>query len=215
MADPIILPRMRAFVAVAIPKPFRDALATEAAALTRVSRHIRTVAPENLHLTLAFLGDVPAQNADSVRSGMQAAVRGRHPFSIGFSGGGTFPANREPRVAWAGISGETEALRDLQAAVLEAVRGIGLRVDRRPFSPHVTLARIGRMAAPPARQMVSRGFQALELDRLGLFTVSHISLMESDLTPAGAVHHEAFSVEFAPNEDPAPPPRPRRRFGLF
>ena len=209
---------MRAFVAVTIPKPFRDALAAEAASLARVSHHVRTVAPENLHLTLAFLGDVPAQSTDSVRSGMQAAVRGRHPFSIGFSGGGTFPANREPRIAWAGISGETEALRDLQAAVLEAVRGLGLRVDPRPFSPHVTLARIGRMAAPSARRVISRGFEAMEFDRLGLFTVSHISLMESDLTPAGAVHHEAFSVDFAPEEESLPPrprPRPRRRFGLF
>ena len=205
---------MRAFVAVTIPKPYRDALAAEATSLGRVSRHIRTVTPENLHLTLAFLGDVPAQSTDSVQSGMQAAARGRHPFSIGFSGGGTFPANREPRVAWAGISGETEALRDLQAAVLEAVRGLGLRVDRRPFSPHVTLARIGRMTAPSARRAISRGFQALELDRLGLFTVSHISLIESDFTPSGALHHEAFSVDFAPDEVPEAPP-PRRRFGLF
>jgi len=172
------------------------------------------VAPENLHLTLAFLGDVPAQSTDSVRSGMQAAASGRHPFSIGFGGGGTFPANREPRVAWAGIRGETEALRDLQAAVLQAVRGLGLRVDRRPFSPHVTLARIGRMTAPTARRSISRGFQAMELDRLGLFTVSHISLMESDLTPAGAIHHEVFSVEFAPDEVATESP-PRRRFGLF
>ncbi len=205
---------MRAFVAVTIPKPFREALAAEAASLARVSRHIRTVTPENLHLTLAFLGDVPTQSTDSVRSGMRAAVRGRHPFSIGFSGGGTFPANREPRVGWAGISGETTALRDLQAAVLEAVRGLGLRVDRRPFSPHVTLARIGRMTAPSARLAVSRGFQALELDRLGLFTVSHISLIESDLSQAGALHQEAFSVEFAPEEVVEAPP-PRRRFGLF
>jgi len=205
---------MRAFVAVTIPKPFRDALAGEAASLARVSRHIRTVAPENLHLTLAFLGNIPAQSTDSVRSGMQAAVRGRHPFSIGFSGGGTFPEAREPRVAWAGISGETEALRDLQAAVLEAVRGLGLRVDRRPFSPHVTLARIGRMAAPTARRSIGRGFEAMELDRLGLFTVSHISLMESDLTPTGAIHHEAFSVEFAPDEVSVEAPT-KRRFGLF
>ena len=54
----------------------------------------------------------------------------------------------------------------------------------------------------------------MEFDRLGLFTVSHISLMESDLTPSGAIHHEAFSVEFAPDEVSAEGP-PRRRFGFF
>ena len=70
------------------------------------------------------------------------------------------------------------------------------------------------MTAPSARRAISRGFQALELDRLGLFTVSHISLIESDLTPSGALHHEAFSVDFAPDEFPEAPP-PRRRFGLF
>ena len=54
----------------------------------------------------------------------------------------------------------------------------------------------------------------MELDRLGLFTVSHISLMESDLTPTGAIHHEAFSVDFAPDEVSVEAPT-KRRFGLF
>ncbi len=200
---------MRAFVAITIPPAIRAALADEAAGLAAHTRHVRTATPDNLHLTLAFLGQVPAQRIDSLRSAMQAAAAGRRPFSIGFDSGGAFPTRGEPRVAWAGVDGELGALRDVQAAVTEAMRGIGLRVDQRPFSPHVTLARIGRQATPWARTAIVRSLETMELDRQGRFTVKGISLIESDLTSDGAVHREVFTVDFTPAEPP------QRRFGFF
>ena len=75
---------MRAFVAIAVPHVFRTALATEAAALGRHSRHVRTVEPENMHLTLAFLANLPHQGEESVRSGMEGVASGRRSFSLGF-----------------------------------------------------------------------------------------------------------------------------------
>ena len=202
---------MRAFVAIAVPHGFRTALATEAAALGHHSRHVRTVDPENMHLTLAFLANLPDQGAESVRSGMEGVAIGRRSFSLGFEGGGAFPNAREPRVGWAGLSGELEALSDLQNSVIEATRDIGIRVDHRPFSPHITLLRIGRQTSPSARTAIGRACAALDLRRLGRFTVSGISLMESTLTDQGAIHNEVFEVGFSEIDNT---PR-RRRFGLF
>ena len=202
---------MRAFVAITVPSAFRTVLAAEAIALSRHSRHTRTVVPENMHLTLAFLANFPDQGTESVRSGMEVAASGRHSFSLGFDGGGTFPNNREPRVGWAGLSGELQSLNDLQTAVTEAMRDIGMRVDRRPFSPHITLLRIGRQTSPSARTAIGRACTALDLSRLGRFTVSGISLMESSLTDQGAIHNELFEVEFSASDR-----TPRtRRFGIF
>ena len=202
---------MRAFVAIRVPLTFREVLAGEASSLIRFSRHARPVAAGNLHLTLAFLGNVASQSTDSVRSAMEAAATGFRPLSLGFGSGGTFPVYGVPRVAWAGVTGDLESLREVQGAVLEAMRGIGVRVDQRPFSPHVTLARIGRQATPSERIALKRGLESFDLSHLGHFVTRGISFIESDLTVDGSSHQELFEVEFREGR----PEKKRRRFGLF
>lgn len=202
---------MGAFVAIRIPLDFREALAGEAASLVRFSRHTRPVAAGNLHLTLAFLGNVASQNTDSVRSAMEAAALGFQSLSLGFGAGGTFPTYGVPRVAWAGVTGDLEPLREVQRAISKAMRGIGVRIDQRPFSPHVTLARIGRQATPSERIALKHGLEALDLRHLGHFVTHGISFIESDLTVEGASRQELFEVEFREGR----PERTRRRFGWF
>ncbi len=204
---------MRAFIAINIPAPYREALAQRAAELEQNARDLRWVNQQNMHLTLAFLGEVPAQNVDSIRSGMDVAAHGHSAFSLGFGGGGTFPRRGEPRVAWVGFTGDLDAARDLQADVSKAMRGLGLRVDQRPFSPHVTVARINRQATPSARIAIARRFEQLSLDDLGQFTVPAISLMESDLTDDGAIYRDIIQVELG-GSGTRPPPA-GRRFGFF
>ncbi|MBM4438664.1 MAG: RNA 2',3'-cyclic phosphodiesterase [Actinobacteria bacterium] len=203
---------MRAFVAVTIPATFREALAAQAETVGRQTRDVRWIAPGNVHLTLAFLGEVPAQNADSIRSGMAAAARQQPAFSVGFGSGGTFPRGGEPRIGWVSLTGDLEALRALQAAITREMRQLGIRVDDRPFSPHVTLARIGRQATPSARIALARRFEQIQLDHLGVFTIASIALMESDLTRAGAVYREVLSVDLGGVRSDA---GPARRFRLF
>ncbi len=203
---------MRAFIAVTIPAELRAALAAEGAALARQARDIRPVPADSLHLTLAFLGETPAHMVDSLRSGMEAAAGRHRPFAIGFGGGGTFPRRGEARVAWAGITGQLDVIEALQASVTREMRELGLRVDNRPFSAHVTLARVNRRATPSARIAISRRAEGLELDRLGQFAVTAITLVESDLTPAGAVYRELLQVELGISVQTE---GPGRRFGLF
>ncbi len=186
---------MRAFIAILIPPKFRQALAEQATGLGHHAREARVVPPDNLHLTLAFLGEVPPHTVDSVRSGMDAAAVGHQPFNIGFGGGGTFPRRGEPRIAWIGVDGDLDAAQNLQVSIAREMRQVNIRVDDRPFSPHVTLARITRQATPSARIAIARRVEEFDLGALGQFTVSAISLMESDVMPDGAVYRHVLDVE--------------------
>ncbi len=204
---------MRAFVAISYPAALRAQLAERARDLVGNVRDVRCMSADSLHLTLAFLGEVPTHATDSIYSAMEAAARGRAPFTIEFGGGGTFPTGGEPRIAWVGVDGDLEAVQDLQAAVTQEMRGIGLRLGSRPFSPHVTLARIGRQATPSARIGVARRFEEVRLGALGTHVVDAITLVESELSPAGAVYREVLAVELDPR---APPTAPSEgRFRLF
>ena len=204
---------MRAFIAITIPLEFREALAAQADRLGHRLRDLRWVPPGNLHLTLAFLGEIPSHSVDSIKSGLDAVVQGCHPFNLGFGSGGTFPPRGEPRVAWVRITGDLDEAKALQAAIAREMRELGLRVDARPFSPHVTLARIRRQATPSARIAIAHHFEGLDLEHLGIFTVPAIALMESDLTPDGAVYREVLEVELGGAGDSSEPRD--RRFRLF
>jgi 2'-5' RNA ligase len=204
---------MRAFIAISYPAELRAELVERALEVVGNARDVRCMAMDSLHLTLAFLGEVPAHASDSIRSGMEAAVRGKMPFTVSFGSGGTFPVGGEPRVAWVGLDGDLEALQNLQSAVTREMQGIGLRLGARPFSPHVTLARIGRQAPPSARNGVARRFESLSLAVLGTHLVNSISLVESELSSAGAVYREVLRVDL--DSAAKPPASNEGRFRLF
>jgi len=204
---------MRAFIAILYPADLRAELAQKASGLVATERDVRCMPAESLHLTLAFLGNVSSQSTDSIRSGMQAAASGRRPFVLDLGLGGTFPTGGEPRIAWTSVAGQLGDVEDLQMAITREMIGIGLRMDARPFSPHVTLARIGRQVTPTARSALARRFEQTDFGALGSHSVTSISLVESDLAPTGTVYREVLAVELDPTAQPAPP-KPRR-LGLF
>lgn len=170
----------RAFVAIPMPEDAAARLAGLARGLT-VGRR---VPEENLHLTLAFLGEVTDEGLEELHetlSGLRAA-----PVDLRFAGLGTFGDDR-PRALWAAVVAEP-ALATLQKDVERAVRRAGLAPEARRFVPHVTLARLkGRRedAAPLARFLEGRGGASVPPVRAVAF-----SLMSSRLRPDGAVYEE-------------------------
>lgn len=130
---------MRAFVAIDLPpRTIRT--------LTHAQSHLRTgriVPEENLHLTLAFLGDV----GDEALEDLHGALEGLRPggIEIGITGIDLFGDRTAPRLVCALVD-DSPALRDLQKQVAQAARAAGIPLERRRFRPHVTLARFGRTA---------------------------------------------------------------------
>lgn len=143
--------RIRAFVALNLPIATTNTLvgvqrelAEQAAA--KDSR-ISWVPAPNIHVTLKFLGEIPAESAFVVRDLLQEKLIGRQSWSMGVRGVGVFPAEQQPRVVWAGLAdnGETAAL----AADIDGwLDGIGFPREKRPFHAHATLGRIRESNEP-------------------------------------------------------------------
>ena len=177
---------MRLFVAVEFPDPVRASLAELAAELAaelvaeltapRPSRppQLRLAAPERMHLTLAFLGEVAEPRLPGLQERL-ARSAGRHaPMQLRLAGGGRFDGS----VLWVGVDGDVKRLRQLAGSVAGAARHSGIAVEDRPYRPHVTLAR----ARPPAdlRPLAAR----LEGYRGPGWTASEIVLVRSRTGPS-------------------------------
>jgi RNA 2',3'-cyclic 3'-phosphodiesterase len=126
---------MRLFVALDLPWELKERLAMLAGGLPGA----RWVPPENHHLTLRFIGEVPGHRADEIDHAL-AVLRGRG-FALTLTGLGTFAKSGRPTALWVGVE-RNAALDHLQAKVETALQRIGLEPERRRFAPHVTLARI-------------------------------------------------------------------------
>lgn len=126
----------RLFVAIDLPKPVCWRLGH---LLVQPPRGVRPVSPGQMHLTLHFLGDVD----DATRARLIDALAGvpLEPFTIAIRGTGVFPPRGRPTVLWAGVA-ESAPLAALHAAIGAMLESCGLEIERRPYVPHVTLARL-------------------------------------------------------------------------
>lgn len=147
---------------------------------------IRWVDPENIHLTLKFLGNVPADRTQEIAAALKEACAGLSPFVIGVSGLGCFPSTTNPQVVWVGVQEETGRLKRLQEEVEERLAGLGFKPERRPFRPHLTLGRVKKQAHVGARRIIGGIVSATSVGDLGQMEVGEISLMKSTLLPSGA-----------------------------
>ncbi len=140
---------------------------------------LRWVPPENLHLTLCFLGDVDAERIPDLEAAL-GAVPLAGPIELRLNGLGAFPGNQRPRVLWAGIAGDIARMASFQVQIQEAALPFAQRPDPKPFSPHLTLARIkegdGRLG-----RAVRRLVQAEAETEFGAWPATEIQLMKSVL----------------------------------
>ncbi len=169
---------MRLFVALDLPWALRERLADLGTGLPGV----RWVPPENFHITLRFLGELAPYRAEEIDHAL-AALRGR-AFPLELSGVGTLEKAGRVTALWAGVA-RNPALEHLRAKVETAVQRAGLPPERRRFSPHVTLARLGEQAAPPR---LASWVQAHNLFRAAPVTVGHFTLFSSLLGADQAVY---------------------------
>ena len=181
---------VRTFLAVDLDDATRDRLAALLHGLEPHRTALKLVKPEALHITVKFLGPVLAARLASIESAARNAAKASTPFSLGLSGLGTFPGGRQsPRVVWVGLARDAgyDAFGELYERTEVALEPLDFARERRPFSPHLTLAR--------ARDGVTReqGMQVAEaVERLSQtsalgppFQVQTLTLFRSDLSPAG------------------------------
>ena len=177
---------MRLFIAIDLPEDLRAALAGEQdrfRALSAGTRDIRWTVPESLHLTLKFLGEVSPDRVPAVTAVLES-IGPFTAFEIEVRGFGFFPDARRPSVFWAGLNAPAN-LDYLARKVDQALAALGFPREKRPFTPHLTLA---RFRAPRADPALVRQANGLEHSTVGRFAVSEYFLYESRLLPGGAKH---------------------------
>jgi 2'-5' RNA ligase len=168
----------RLFVSIELPESIRSTLA----ALDPHLRGVRWLEPAQMHLTLAFLGNEPAQIQETLSEKLQAISW--KPFFLPLLGLGTFPGKGWPKIIWIGVGSGHPHLFQLHKRVQEAILAIGLEPELRSFHPHVTLARCREVSPQTIRPFLK---SHADFDA-GMVHVESFCLNSSQLTPAGAVY---------------------------
>jgi 2'-5' RNA ligase len=172
---------VRLFVAVPLPPE----LAERAAALLPAALPaLKRVRPEQMHVTLAFLGWTPDDRLDEVSGAARTAVAGHRAFDLAFAGAGRFPATGRPRVVWLGIGEGKEPLAALAGSVVTELRRCELAFDDRPFAAHLTIARVRVDASGPEARTVAAAIGSIAVPDLRT-RVDRIAVVESVLSPKG------------------------------
>jgi len=188
---------LRLFVAVDLPGQVREELGRAQGELRRHDlSDLRWVRPQGIHLTLKFLGETPAGRVAAITKALAGAIGGRRRFHLALGALGTFGGRRRPRVLWLDITGDIERVRELQAAVEEALVEVGFPPEERDFSPHLTLARVPQPGRPGTAERIAQALESVAPPR-SEFDVREVVLMRSTLQPGGAVYERlaAFPLE--------------------
>ena len=181
--------QIRSFIAIELPDEAKEGLARLRNELQR-NEHgfVKWVDPGGIHVTLKFLGNIPAGQVAEITGAIGEATQGISPFHLEISGLGAFPSVRQPRVLWVGVGGETDKLSRLQQNVDSALASLGFAREERPFAPHLTLARVREGTSGPERRSFSELLGSATFENKYPVEVEAVKLMRSELTRAGAIY---------------------------
>ncbi len=190
---------VRAFIAIELPRVTLDALADTQ---TRLGHHVppdsvRWVKPDNIHLTLKFLGQVPTAQTDAILTALKHAVAGLRVFPFEVMQAGCFPNARRPRVIWIGVDEPTGALVTLQRTVEATVAPLGYPSEPHAFRPHLTLGRTARDVKPADLRKLGEVVTAAKVGLLGHVHADEVVLFQSDLAPGGSTYTALGRVPLA------------------
>ncbi|MFH0798605.1 MAG: RNA 2',3'-cyclic phosphodiesterase [Pseudomonadota bacterium] len=179
--------KLRSFLAFDINDEMRAELASIIALLSPKAKGVRWVKPELMHCTLRFFGDVEEDMlVGNLSEVIEREIRHQTPIHLTGRGVGAFPNWRYPRVLWAGLAGETEAMMSLHAKLAAAFEEFDLPKDRREFRLHLTLGRM--KSAPrdsgPLMQLVEK----LADREFGELDIRTLTLYKSVLTKEGPIY---------------------------
>lgn len=183
---------MRLFTGIALPPQVSGNLSQLIRSL-RPAANVRWSEAGNLHITTKFIGEWPEDRLDELIDLLHGATR-RPPVGISVEGIGWFPNPHSPRVLFAGVKAG-QPLAETAAATEDAAAAAGIPREKRPFRPHLTLARIRDASVPLAglRQAIA----ALDNQQWGRFTADSFSLYLSKPGPQGSIYTQLAEFPFS------------------
>jgi len=175
--------RLRTFIALDLGKALRERLVSLQNNLAKSIAGVKWVEPENLHVTLLFLGEVDERELPALCKAVEQAADSLPAFAITVGGAGCFPNPRRPHVLWAGLAAGAQEVCALHDALEPPLLELGCyRREDRKYTPHVTLGRLRSESAPSGFAAALAKFETWEA---GDTTVREVHVMSSQLTSQG------------------------------
>ncbi len=182
---------IRAFIATEIPRS--NELECLLNRLRKSGARLSVPRSEGMHVTLKFLGDIEENSLNGIIGRIEKSVSGFSPFEVRVAGTGAFPDIRNPRVFWIGLE-DGGFLGRIAASIDESLSTMGFAKESRPFTPHITIARVKASSGLERAIGILREF---EKTRFGTHVVEDIRLKKSTLTPTGSIYEDLGVISLA------------------
>ncbi len=183
---------IRTFLAIPLPKTLTGYLKTLPEPMINQKDHINWVKRENIHITLNFLGDTNPENIEAHSSQLEKIVGAYPNFEIGTLDTGIYPHANDPRVLWVGVAPYGSEFSSFKRDIDRELKVLGYTIDKRPFQPHITLARVKTISR---KSMFVHKFLSTEVREFN-FEVNEMVWLKSTLTPQGAEYEQLKSFKF-------------------
>jgi 2'-5' RNA ligase len=186
---------LRSFIAVEIPTKTQDAIEISLNPLKKALPFpfIRWVLSQNIHLTLKFMGAVLPVSLERLAGAIRSEVSRCESFSMTIAGLGAFPNPRKARVIWVGLE-TPSAMRILVGALETMVSRLGYPTEERPFSPHLTVGRVGQNVSRKGLEQIEAALEKTIIGTIGTVQVDAVNIIKSDLLPDGPVYTRLYTL---------------------
>ena len=182
---------MRTFIAVELPEEIRTILSNIQDELKQARADVKWVKPENIHLTLKFLGEIEEDKVLKIQSTLNQIASKNSGFNLCLSSLGSFPKLQYPRVIWIGVEND-QPIQEIAETLEKELLKIGLPAETRPFSSHITLGRVrsglNRKALIEKLEFLNKNLCSSRTE----FKVLSLTLFKSTLTPQGPIYEAIF-----------------------
>jgi RNA 2',3'-cyclic 3'-phosphodiesterase len=186
----------RGFIAIKIPKDIESVLGLYQEALKREGLKCKWVHPENIHITLLFLGNIDLERALNLSEDLNMELSSRKPIEVSISSVGFFPNIKNPSVFWAGINKGAGELKDLKKSIEAISERHGFGPEDRDFKAHLTIARF-----KDRRHVDSKALESIcnrDKNRLfGQFEAKEVIFFKSILKPSGPEYYQFQTFKLA------------------
>ncbi len=182
---------IRSFLAFELPPAIKNEVARISVEVKKTGLDAGWVKPDNIHLTIVFMGDVNEKAIPEIISSIDNSVSKHKPFNITLGGMGLFPDIKRPRVLWLGLNGEVERLGALRDDLQKPLEAYGIEQEKRAFRPHLTLGRFRKQVKDrdTLKKVIDEYRDILEPDGV----LNELILFKSELKPGGSVYTRIHS----------------------
>jgi len=189
--------QIRSFIAIELPEELKIKLKNFQASL-RLPKHnfVKWVSPDGIHITLKFLGNINNRQVDDIKNVLTPIARLSKSFALHTSEIGVFPNLNKVRVLWLGLNGDISSLQKLYQDIDKALAVKNFASEKRPFTPHLTLARLRDDCFPNDRWEFGELVKGVRFEPSCMIKVEKLSFMRSRLLPGGAAYSKLAEFIF-------------------